>query len=136
MMRNTWLLLLAITVGWFGCDNAKQDGASGFKIEAEFRGLEDNTMISLHRVTDGQVVQLDSQFLDDSSVSFKGVLDQPDMIYLKIGDSRQAINIFAENSQITASVNVDSLDKAVIKDSSVHDDLMDFKRIMQMFDEK
>ena len=55
---------------------------------------------------------------------------------MKIGDTRKAINIFVENSHISASVNVDSLNKAVVKGSSVHNDLMEFKRTMELFDEK
>jgi peroxiredoxin len=135
-MRKTWLFVCVASVAFFGCDTTKRDDNGGFTINAEIRGTAENTLISLHAVKDGQLTQLDSQYLDNSKVSFEGVLDQPDMVYLKIGDSRKAINIFAENSNITASANVDSLDRAVITGSSVHDDLLEFTRTMKIFDEK
>ena len=135
-MTKLWFFVSAVCVACLGCDNIKTNESSRFTIDAEIRGSEDNTMIFLHGMKDGQIALLDSQLLNNSSVYFDGMLEQPGMIYLQIGNTRKAINIFAENSNIRASVHTDSLDNVLVTGSSVHDDLMEFKRTMQIFDEK
>ena len=79
---------------------------------------------------------LDSAYLTNSKVTFAGNLEQPEMIYLRVGETRKIINIFCENSEITVSVNVDELDKAVVTGSVIHDDLMEFKAYLEPIDEK
>ncbi len=90
----------------------------------------------MNKIVDGKLEVLDSAFLTKSEVTFSGSLDQPEMVYLRVGDTRQIINVFCENSNIAVNVNVDSLDKAIVKGSSIHDELMEFIAYMEPVGER
>ena len=107
-----------------------------FTIDAKIIGPDESTLIYLNKVVDGKMKAVDSAVLKSSKVKFQGVLEQPEMIYLSIADTRKAVNIFCENSSINVVVNVDSLDKAVVTGSSIHDELMEFKAYLKPVDEK
>lgn len=132
-MKKTLLFALAASVIWFACDTNK---IPSYTINAEIVGPEDSTLIYFMQGVDGKMEAIDSAYLSNSEVNFTGTLEQPDMIYLRIGESRKAVNVFAENSQIDVKVNIDSLENAVVTGSSVHDDLMEFKSYLAPLDEK
>ena len=132
-MKKTLLFALAASVIWFACDTNK---LPSYTINAEIVGPEDSTLIFFQQVVDGKMEVIDSAYLSNSKVSFTGVLEQPNMIYLRVGDTRKAVNVFAENSQIDVRVNVDSLENAVVTGSTIHDELMDFKSYLAPLDEK
>lgn len=132
-MKKTLLFALAVSVIWFACDTNK---IPSYTINAEIVGPEDSTLIYFQQVVDGKMEAIDSAYLSNSKVSFTGVLEQPNMIYLRVGDTRKAVNVFAENSQIDVIVNVDSLENAVVTGSAIHDELMEFKSYLAPLDEK
>jgi peroxiredoxin len=132
-MRKLLFFVLALPLVWFGCDTNKEPS---FTINAEITGPEESTLITMNKIVDGKLEVLDSAFLTKSKVTFSGSLDQPEMIYFRVGDTRQIINVFCENSNIAVNVNVDSLDKAIVKGSSIHDELMEFIAYMEPVGER
>ena len=132
-MRKNFSILSVIALLWFSCDSSKEPQ---FTVDADISGVEESTMIYLKKVIDGKMEAIDSAILKNSKVQFKGILERPEMIYLNISDTRKAVNVFCENSPITVKVHVDNLDKAVVRGSSVHDDLMEFKAYLKPVDEK
>ena len=124
---------MAVAFIWSSCNTKKEPS---FTIDAEIIGPEDSTYIYLSKVIEGKMESVDTAILADSKVSFRGNLEIPEMIYLKVGETRKAINIFCENSPITVRVNVDSLDHAVVTGSVVHDELMEFKAYLAPMDDR
>ncbi len=134
--KNIALIAIIAISALYGCNPSKEKDGEAFEITAEIKGVEENTPIYLQKVKDGELESIDSAFIEDGKVTFEGSLERPEMLYMRIGDSRKMINVFAENSNISVTVQVDSLDKAVVKGSGVHDDLMAFKKHLEPIDEK
>ena len=135
-MKNIFLSVIAIATILFACDSSKNENGSAFTINGEIIGVEDSTPIYLQLIRDGKLESVDSAYIKSSSVSFKGNLDAPEMIYLKIGNTRKMVNLFGENSSISLKVNIDNLDQAKVTGSKSHDDLMAFKKFMEPINEK
>lgn len=115
------------------CNTSQQDT---FSITAEIVGIEDFTPIYLQQVGESGLENKDTAELIDSKIQFTGSLEQPEMIYLRVGDSRKMINIFAENSTISVRVQIDSLQDAKVTGSRTHDELLEFKDYLKPVDEK
>ena len=130
-MRNLIILSLIVLTGLSGCENKP-----AYNISADFTGQTDQEYILLQLVKDGELETVDSAQLIDSKVQFEGVLESPQMVYLKVGDSRKVVNFFGENSEISVQVNLDDLENAVITGSAVHDEFVAFKDYMAPIDER
>jgi peroxiredoxin len=107
-----------------------------FKIEAEFAGATDSDFIYMQLVQDSDLVTVDSAQLVDSKVLFEGTLNGPQMVYLKVGDSRKVVNFFGENSEIKVSAKLEDLENTVVNGSAVHDQFLGFQEYMKPIDEK
>ena len=135
-MKKISILAIAFATIFFACDSSKNENASSFNLTAEFIGVEDSTLIYLQFVKDGELETIDSVLLKESKVKFTETLDAPEMVYLRIGNTRTMVNLFGENGSITVKVNIDSLDKAEVTGSKSHDDMMAFSKYMEPIDEK
>lgn len=135
-MRKICLFTFAVASLFFACDSSKNGNTSTFTINAEIAGVEDATPIYLKLVKEGKLEPMDTASIMASKVSFTGHLDEPEMIYLQIGDTRKMVNLFGENMSISVKVHVDSLDKAEVSGSETHNDLMAFKKFLEPIDEK
>ncbi len=120
----------------YGCNSSSDKNGDSFEITAQIKGVEENTPIYLQRARDGKLESIDSSYIEDGKVTFEGSLEGPEMLYMRIGNSRKMINVFAENAPISVTVQVDSLNKAVVTGSKIHDDLMAFKKYLEPIDEK
>ena len=136
MMKNTFLLFTALTLMFAACEPSGKQAGNGFVFNAEFTGIPDSVEIFLQILDENKHVSLDSAFLADSKVQFKGVLESPQMVFLKIGETRKMVNFFGENSQISVKVNVDDLETTEVTGSGVHDDFMKFKTLMAPIDQR
>ncbi len=130
-MRNLIIVSLIVLAGLASCEKK-----STYNINAEFTGQTDQEYILLQLVKDGELETVDSVQLVDSKVQFQGVLESPQMVYLKVGASRKVVNFFGENSDISVQVNLDDLENAVITGSKVHDEFIAFKDFMSPIDER
>ncbi len=135
-MSKAFIFTLSVVIFWYGCNNLKDENIPSFTMNMEIIGSEDGTPVYLQRVQEGELETLDSTMLTDTHAVFKGSLDQPEIVYVKIGDSRKLVNLFAENSQIFIRAHIDSLDQVKISGSSVHDDLTAFMKYMEPVNEK
>ncbi|MCK5700964.1 MAG: AhpC/TSA family protein [Cyclobacteriaceae bacterium] len=135
-MKKIFLLTIAFATLFFACDSSKNENATSFNLTAEFIGVEDSTPIYLQLVKNGELEIVDSAFLKDSKVKIGATLEAPEMVYLKIGNTRKMVNLFGENGSITVKVNIDSLDKTEVTGSKSHDDMMAFSKYMEPVDEK
>jgi len=136
IMNKTFFLALSTIVFLLGCDSLKNEKNQSFTINAIISGVEDSTPVMLNLVREGDLQAIDTAYLENSRVSFKGTLESPEMIYLHVGNTRKLINLFGENSEISIKVNIDSIDQAKITGSSAHDDLMAFKTYLNPISEE
>lgn len=123
-------------VVFYGCEPQKDNKNNGYTINAEIGGVEDSTLVFLNLVRDNDLKPIDSAYISNSQVAFEGTLESPEMVYLRIGNTRKMINLFGENSKIEVNVHVDSLEKARVNGSNAHDDLMAFKDYLKQLDEQ
>ncbi len=135
-MKKTYFLAIVLMAFLYGCDSFTKEKNNSYTISAAITGVEDSTLVILNLVRDGDLQAFDSAYVKKSLVSFDGSLENPEMIYLRVGNTRKLINLFGENSKISIEVNIDSLDKAKVTGSTVHDDLMAFKAYLKPIDER
>lgn len=135
-MRNTLILFALAAMVFASCESSKKQSGAEFTITAEFTGITDSVQIFLQIVEDNNYNTLDSAWLVDSKVRFNGVLGSPQMVFLKIGETRKMVNFFAENSPISVKVNMDDLEAAEVTGSGVHDDFMQFKALMAPIEQR
>ena len=135
-MKKRLFVLYAIVLAFYACDTANEKSESPFEINAEITGVDDSSIIYLMMVKDDKLEAVDSAKIVSSRVSFKGDLEIPEMIYLKIGDSRKMINIFGESSSISIKADINDLNNVEVKGSGTHDDLIAFQELMKPIDEK
>ncbi len=129
-MRNTLILLALAAMVFASCESSKEQSGAEFSIAAEFTGISDSVTIFLQIMEENEYKTLDSAWLKYSKVQFNGVLESPQMVFLKIGETRKMVNFFAENSEISVKVNIDNLEATEVTGSSVHDDFINFKTLM------
>ncbi len=84
----------------------------------------------------GEMKTLDSANFVNGSFKFKGSLNSPDYYYIQIGDSRNRISLFVENSEITITAHADSLRGAEITGSKTQNDYNGFIESRAIFDNK
>lgn len=135
-MKNILILIFVSAAFIAGCDSAKKDTVPGYVIDAEITGVPDSVRIYLQLVRDGELASIDSSLLFGSNVSFTGTLESPQMVYLKLGESRKIVNFFGENSDIQVKVNADSLEGTKVTGSKVHDEFLGFKAYMSSIDQR
>lgn len=134
-MRNSLILFVLAALIFASCESSKKQSEE-FSIAAEFTGITDSVEIFLQIVEENKYKTLDSAWLADSKVRFNGVLESPQMVFLKIGETRKMVNFFGENSQISLKVNVDDLETTEVTGSGVHNDFMQFKALMAPIDQR
>ncbi len=135
-MKKILIVSFAIVLTFYACDSSKENSVSSFDINAEITGVDDSSIIYLMMVKEGKLEPVDSAQIVSSRVSFTGDLENPEMIYLKIGDSRKMINIFGESGSISIKADINDLDNVEVKGSGTHDDLIAFQEFMKPIDEK
>ena len=112
-MKN--ILLFAFLVGIFACSQAPS-----YKIKVKLTSAQGKAYLS-QRIN-GDWVKLDSAELDKGVCQFKGVVNFPDICYLSVSNSKEKLPFFIENSTLSITGSLDSLTKAKVSGSLVHDD--------------
>ncbi len=133
-MKYLWIPVFFLFV--IGCSSGKEKVAGGFDIHGTIAGVEDGTTIYMEKVQDNQLVKIDSAQLKDGKFEFTGKVDYPEMIYLRIGDSRNMINLYVENNEIDIESDVSNLAETKVKGSKTHDDLVAFQEAMKPFEKQ
>ena len=130
-MKKIILLALGFVMFVGACDSLKKDKNPSFTINATIKGVEDSTSIFLYVSRDGEMTILDTVELKDSKAQFTGKVESPEMMYINIGTTNKAINLFVENTNIQVSVHADSLSNAAVTGSRTQDDYIAFRDAMR-----
>jgi len=102
-MKKTLIYLLAVLVIG-ACSNRK---SNEFVIKGSIKG-DFSGNVYLQKNKDGKFEVLDTAKVENGKFSFKGVIDNPDIYYIGIDESR-FVGFFNEPSDISISFHIDSL---------------------------
>jgi thiol-disulfide isomerase/thioredoxin len=91
-----------------------------------------NAYLSLYQ--EGKLTVIDSVVISNGEFTFKGKVDFPDNYFIQIGESQDYINLFVENSKISVTAEIDSLDNAIISGSSIQVQYDQYKESKKAFD--
>lgn len=124
-MRN---LLLSIATGLvlFSCTTKPQYTVTG-TLEGLHDILQGATKVYLQQRKSGEWVDKDSVDLAESSFTFTGTVDFPDMYYLGVEGKRSKALFWLENSEINIQTHVDTMYNAEVTGSLVHDEYTDYQ---------
>lgn len=119
------LVLVAFICGFIACSKSPS-----YNIEINLRSAEGKAYLS-QRVK-GEWVKLDSTDFVDGKCQFSCVVKNPDMYYLNVGNRKDRLGFFVENSEIKINGVIDSLSFAKVSGSTVQDE---FKALQDKLDE-
>jgi peroxiredoxin len=112
------VIILGITLFLFACSTKK---VNVYMISGSLAGLKDGKAFIETR-KDGVWVKLDSADVKNGTFTFKGNVGSPVRYFITFEGSRGYLPVFIENSDITITGNIDSLDMVTISGSKSQDD--------------
>ncbi|QGY46260.1 redoxin domain-containing protein [Maribellus comscasis] len=112
-MKKLWILVLGGVI--FACTQQK-----GFEITVDIGGAEGQMLLE-QRGTDAWI-SVDTADVVDGVAVLKGEVERPGDYYLSILGQRNKMLIFVENSKMTVTGAVDSLDNVLVTGSKTHDE--------------
>lgn len=103
-----------------GQDSSSENTNTGYTLN----GKIDNPgydSVYLYKRTKTDWMMIDSIKITGDSFSFKGILEMPEMLYLKLSGTDDKLAFFAENSKITIDIQSDSIEASVVSGSKIND---------------
>lgn len=91
-----------------------------FKIVGELTGIENGT-VYLQNLRQGRPNPVDTAEIKGGKFVFTGSVEAPELYFLIVEGHQVPVVLFAENSSIKITGNIDSLDKAEVKGSKTYD---------------
>ncbi len=104
----------------------------GFSIDISIDKLPEGT-IYLSRVSENQLVKIDSSEVSEGTAHFSGVLEGPEVLYLQGSIFQRPQTIFVYDESVTVTGTVDSLRDLTISGSPYQDQMKDFQEIEKNF---
>ncbi len=131
-MRNL-ILVFAVILFNISCQQESAEEKPRFTITASISN-SDSAMAYLMARGDTWEV-LDSVNIQNGSFTFEGVLSEPEMHYVRIGESRRnMIPLFLENSDFSIEGNFDSLDDIYIQGGGMHSIYSEYQNSLKSYD--
>jgi peroxiredoxin len=140
MNKLIWLLTIPLLL-LLSCSSNESSApaalvVSDFQISGNIENA-DSTLVKLQKRIDGEWVVEDSTTVTDKTFTLKGQLALAEMFYLSINEGRSYIRLFAEpGAQMTITANADSLNKAAVEGSPIHDAYEAYNDGMDPFNER
>jgi peroxiredoxin len=119
-MKKTLGILVLISL-IFACSQ-KDGNTDGYILTGKVTAY-DTGFVYLQKRVDGDLVKIDSVNASKGVFIFKGEIEFPEFVYLSFGNSKHIKGFFIENSAISITANIDSLDAAKIVGSKAQDEL-------------
>lgn len=118
-MKNTYvmkkILIVMLGVTLFACTQQK-----GFEIKVDIKGAEGKILLE-QRGTDDWIA-VDTADIVDGVAVLEGEVEMPGDYYLSFPGQRNKMLIFVENSKMTVTGTVDSLNQVQVTGSATHDE--------------
>jgi peroxiredoxin len=128
------LYILMVTSIFYSCNKNIPDHKE-FQLKGYISGFNSSNVV-LKKLTGGELVTFDSVFISDGKFSFKGSVAMPELCFLIFGDMKNHVKIFIENSNMTFSAQIDSLDDAIITGSKSHNEFKSYEEEVHPFQNK
>ncbi|MFA6400760.1 MAG: TlpA disulfide reductase family protein [Salinivirgaceae bacterium] len=123
-------LLPIILIAFIACNTPKEEQ---FILNGTISGdTPEKAYLKLYQ--EGKLTVVDSTDILGGEFTFDGKVDFPDYYYIQIGELKDYIGFFVENSEITISGNIDSLTNAKISGSSVQLQYEAYQDLKKVFD--
>ena len=104
----------------------------GFTIDITIADLPEGT-IYLSKVSDNQLVKMDSSEVTEGTAHFSGTLEDPEVLYLQGSIFQRPQTIFLYDEAVSVTGTVDSLKSLTIEGSSYQDQMKEFQEIEKAF---
>ncbi|QNL21806.1 AhpC/TSA family protein [Hyphobacterium sp. CCMP332] len=125
------IILLGLVL--VSCQNKGGKEAPKFTINGLLSSA-DSSMVYLMSRGDSWEIN-DSTIVKDGSFEFAGEVLEPEMYYVRIGQSRRnMIPIFLENTDFTLKGDFDSLDEISVKGGALHSIYTDYQKSLKTYD--
>ncbi len=125
--------IFLLSLVFISCQNEAKKELPEFTINALLSNA-DSSMVYLMSRGDSWEIK-DSTIIKDSAFEFSGQVSEPEMHYIRIGESRRnMIPIFLENTDYTLKGDFDSLDEIRIKGGALHSIYADYKKSLKSYD--
>ncbi|MGA1976432.1 MAG: TlpA disulfide reductase family protein [Bacteroidales bacterium] len=132
MKKIAYLLLMSFLIA--GCNSKTQ-----FHIKADIKG-SDNMTFKLYGLDGRKFVVIDSAISKNGTFKMTGSVKYPMMTLLRVTGKNQQEQLFLENSKITITGKIDSLQAAKVTGSKTQDEFQSFdqaiKPVSQSYNEK
>ena len=92
--------------------------------------------VSLCRYADGNVEEVSTEYFDRGHAEFKGKVDEPQLMYLYVEDSRDYLPLFVENSSIEVDYFCARPSRSVVTGSQCHKTFTDFLQSYSAYSDK
>lgn len=129
MKKSVYLFIMAALIA--SCKTKEPQ----FVIKGKVSGADSITFILQERVP-GKYVRLDSAIVNKGEFTFKGAVQYPKMVMLMAKNKRKALTFFLENTEISITGNLDSLEKAKITGSKTQDEFTAYQASLKPFNER
>lgn len=96
----------------------------------------DSTIIVLQKRVSGETVIIDSAMVKNGKFTIKGVVSYPEQVQLIARGKRAGTSFYLENSKISITAHIDSLNKAEIVGSKTQDEVKSLTESMKPIQEK
>lgn len=120
------LLLLAFISGAQG---------PGYEIQGKIEGAE-GVKFLLQRQVNRTIITFDSAIVKNGIFNMKGQVELPEQIRLVAPDARKNVPFWIENSVISITGKLDSLEKSIIKGSNTHYEFLTLVNSMSTFSQR
>lgn len=104
----------------------------GFVVSVTVDGINEG-VASIRAFQEGDYQVLDSAGIDNGTAILKATLAFPTFAYIDIEGMRGSVGLFLDNAKIDVAFHKDSLNKAVVRGSAVHDEL---RELLDPFDQQ
>lgn len=99
---------------------------TGFVIKGNVSGLQDNTVVSLINVNDGQTVV--SEKVVNGAFTLKGRVNDPGIFQISFG-GKPGVELYMYNDAVTVSGKADAMNAILVKGSFLQEDFDAFKSV-------
>ncbi len=127
-MKNIIYLFLAVML----ISSCSKRADNEYLIKGKISGKVPSE-VYLQQYVDGEMLNIDSANYINGTFELKGTISSPDYYYIQVGDERDKIGLFVENSIITVTANIDSLENAVISGSKTQNLYDEYKEAKSGF---
>lgn len=115
-----------VTICLLVCASLQLKAQQSFTVKGSIRGAQENAKVSI-RLDSPESKALAESVIKKGKFELKGNLPETAIYVLSVDGASQPLGIFLEAGTAEVSGHVDTLSRAVIKGSAIHDEFMQFR---------